>query len=501
MPGEAETSSRIFISYRREDSSGHVLALLPSLRSHFGADRIFKDTDNIPPGADFLKFIKSELETCSVLLAIIGREWLTIQDPRLKRRRLDNPDDFLRVEVATALKNERIRVIPILIERAPMPAAQDLPSDLAELSFRNAVELSDGRWESDVRLLIEAIEHAVADSVAKPQAPTRPGLQDVQKRRAREIASQLANARQAFESGDFEGTLYACDKALLLDPQMPDVLALLDRARKALDEQKINAWLEDARRALGQGDIGKASDLIDQALAVDRDSKQALTIRGEMLELRRERERERDRARTVQAAIDRARASFEEGDFEAAVRNADDALADESGELEALSLKSKALAALDERRRQRDLKRRAQQTVSDARAKFAAGQHQDALALLREFSPEQELVSAGASRARGRIRSDRGRRLPRRKHVAKSFAGRRSRHSALRRNRHWPRRRRAKTRNGRRRNVRRKNGRKRNDRKKSARKENGRKGSAAPRRRADGGRAAAQEGGRSTEAR
>ena len=61
-----------------------MLALLPSLRSHFGADRIFKDTDNIPPGADFLKFIKNELETCSVLLAIIGREWLTIQDPRLK---------------------------------------------------------------------------------------------------------------------------------------------------------------------------------------------------------------------------------------------------------------------------------------------------------------------------------------------------------------------------------------------------------------------------------
>ena len=297
MPGEAETSSRIFISYRREDSSGHVLALLPSLRSHFGADRIFKDTDNIPPGADFLKFIKSELESCSVLLAIIGREWLTIQDPRLQRRRLDNPDDFLRVEVATALKNERIRVIPILIERAPMPAAQDLPSDLSELAFRNAVELSDGRWESDVRLLIEAIEHAVAESVAKPQAPARPELMDLQKHRTREIASQLANARQAFESGDFEGTLYACDKALLLDPQTPDVLDLMDRARKALDERKINAWLGDARRALGQGDIGKASDLIDQALSVDRDSKQALTIRGEMLELRAQ---EDERRRTSQ---------------------------------------------------------------------------------------------------------------------------------------------------------------------------------------------------------
>ena len=390
---EPGASSRIFISYRREDSSGHVLALLPSLRSHFGADRIFKDTDNIPPGADFLKFIKNELESCSVLLAIIGREWLAIQDQRLKRRRLDNPDDFLRVEVSSALKNERIRVIPVLIERAPMPSAQDLPPDLADLAFRHAIELSDVRWESDVRLLIEAIEHAVVESAAKPEAPVRPGLMDLQKRRAREIASQLENARQAFESGDFEGTLWACDKALLLDPQTPEALDLLDRARKALDEKKISAWLEDARKALARGDIGTASDLIDQALAVDRDSKQALTIRDEMLELRRERERERDRARTVQAATDRARASVEEGDFESAVRHADDALATDSGDLNAQNLKAKALAALDERRKQRELKRRAQQTISDARSRFEAGAHQDALASLREFSPGHELVS------------------------------------------------------------------------------------------------------------
>ena len=120
-------SSRIFISYRREDSAGHVLALLPALRKHYGADRVFKDTDTIPPGVDFLKFIKRELATCSVMLAIIGRDWLTIQDSRLKQRRLDNPDDFLRTEVATALKNERIRVVPVLVERSTMPAPEDLP--------------------------------------------------------------------------------------------------------------------------------------------------------------------------------------------------------------------------------------------------------------------------------------------------------------------------------------------------------------------------------------
>ena len=112
-----------------------------------------------------------------------------------------------------------------------------------------------------------------------------------------------------------------------------------------------------------------------------------------MLELRRERERERDRARTVQAATDRARASVEEGDFESAVRHADDALATDSADLNAQNIKAKALAALDERRKQRELKRRAQQTISDARSRFESGAHQDALTSLREFSPGHELVS------------------------------------------------------------------------------------------------------------
>lgn len=158
--------SRVFVSYRREDSAGHVLALLPALRAHYGAKRVFKDTDDIPAGADFLKFIQHELASCSVFLAIIGREWLTIKDPRFNRRRLDNPDDFLRVEVATALKNERIRVIPVLVERATMPSAEDLPPDLVELAFRQAMELSDGRWESDVERLIQAIDDALASALS-----------------------------------------------------------------------------------------------------------------------------------------------------------------------------------------------------------------------------------------------------------------------------------------------------------------------------------------------
>ena len=392
----AEASSRIFISYRREDSSGHVLALLPALRQHFGADRIFKDTDNIPPGADFVKFIRRELETCSVMLAIIGREWLTIQDPRLKRSRLQNPDDFLRVEVSTALKNEHTRVIPVLVERSSMPAAEDLPPDLTELAYRNAVELSDGRWESDVRRLIEAIERA--NAAAAPAAPVdappaRPELVDLQKRRAREIAAQVTAAREAFAAGDLEGALWACERALLLDPQQPEAMEILDRARKAADEQKITAWLNEARQLLREGDTGGASDLIDQALAMDNASEAALTLRKEMLALRRERERERERARAVKTALERARSSLEDGDFEGAVRYADDALGLGADASEAQDIKTKAQAVLDERRRQRETKRRAQQAVTDARAKFAAGDEDGAVQLLREFTPPHEIIA------------------------------------------------------------------------------------------------------------
>ena len=350
---DPQASARIFISYRRDDSSGHVLALLPALRREFG-NRIFKDTDNIPPGEDFVKFIKQELESCSVLLAVIGKDWLTVQDPRLKIRRLDNPDDFLRVEVATALRSDRIRVIPVLIERTTMPAAMDLPPDLTALAQRNALELSDGRWESDVQLLIQAIQHACA-AAAAVEAPVQwPELQDVQKRRAREIASHLSNARQAFVAHDYEATLLACEKALLLDPQNVEALDLLDLARTTTEEARIETSLSQARQALDQGDIGSASDLIDQALAIEPNHEAALALRKRMLALRREWERGRDRARVAASAVERARTRLDEQNFESAVRHADDALTLEPQSVEAQAIRSRASESLERRSRRED---------------------------------------------------------------------------------------------------------------------------------------------------
>ena len=155
-------SRRIFISYRRDDTEGHVLALAPPLRARFGEDRIFKDTDSIHAGDDFVQAIQQELASCSVMLVVIGRSWLSIQEPHLRSRRLDNPKDLLRLEVASALEGKRVRVIPVLVGGATLPAPEDLPSNLRSLARLQKFTLRGDRWDADIEALIAEIEAADA---------------------------------------------------------------------------------------------------------------------------------------------------------------------------------------------------------------------------------------------------------------------------------------------------------------------------------------------------
>jgi hypothetical protein len=113
------------------------------------------DVAGIEPGRDFRKAIDECVATCSVLLAVIGQEWLELKDT-LGHRRLDDANDFVRVELASALRRD-IPVIPVLVRGAKMPHADQLPGDLKELAYRNAVELSHARWKSDVKVLIQAL--------------------------------------------------------------------------------------------------------------------------------------------------------------------------------------------------------------------------------------------------------------------------------------------------------------------------------------------------------
>lgn len=145
----------IFVNYRRHDSEGEAGRLFDYLTSQFSPDAVFMDVAAIEPGRDFRKAIDQSVATCSVLLAVIGQEWVDLKDSE-GRRRLDDVNDFVRIELASALRRD-IPVIPVLVRGAKMPRPEQLPHDLKELAFRNAVELTHSRWKTDLQVLIEAV--------------------------------------------------------------------------------------------------------------------------------------------------------------------------------------------------------------------------------------------------------------------------------------------------------------------------------------------------------
>ncbi len=149
MPG-------IFISYRRDDSIGHTGRLYDLLSQHFGRAHVFMDIDTIGPGENFAEVIEKTCDTCEVLLAVIGHSWESVTGQN-GIRRLDDPEDFVRLEIGHALE-KGLRVVPVLVDGAQMPDAKDLPPDLKNLALRNAWEINDKRFHHDVGQLVEALE-------------------------------------------------------------------------------------------------------------------------------------------------------------------------------------------------------------------------------------------------------------------------------------------------------------------------------------------------------
>jgi beta-lactam-binding protein with PASTA domain len=151
--------SGIFISYRRSDSAGHTGRLFDRLRATFGERRVFIDVCDIDAGSDFARTIERRIGACDVLLAIIGREWLDSRNAG-GGRRLEEAGDFVRQEIAAALRRSLV-VIPVLVEQAQMPAAAELPAELRELAGRNAFALRDERWDGDVEHLVSQIRKQI----------------------------------------------------------------------------------------------------------------------------------------------------------------------------------------------------------------------------------------------------------------------------------------------------------------------------------------------------
>jgi formylglycine-generating enzyme required for sulfatase activity len=200
-------TGKIFLNYRRADSKGYTFAIFTVLEQHFSKEQIFMDVDTLLPGVDFVQALEEAVEDCDVFLAVIGARWENIKDDQ-GRRRIDNPEDFVRIEVAHALKRG-IPVIPILVDGAQMPSSENLPDDLKGLSRRHAFIIGD-RLRSDVQHLINVLEktfeHQEAERIKQEKKEAK--RQELEKaeadRKAKEEAKQKAKVQAAADKKDKE---------------------------------------------------------------------------------------------------------------------------------------------------------------------------------------------------------------------------------------------------------------------------------------------------------
>jgi hypothetical protein len=154
--GAERMAGNIFINYRRDDDAGFTQALYSRLEQAFPSESPFMDVDNIAPGLDFVQVLNEEVARCDVVIAVIGKNWLAAADDTGERR-LDNPEDFVRIEIESALAQKK-RVIPVLVNDAKMPRSTELPESLKAFARCNAVRLTHERFRADTAGLIKSLD-------------------------------------------------------------------------------------------------------------------------------------------------------------------------------------------------------------------------------------------------------------------------------------------------------------------------------------------------------
>jgi hypothetical protein len=165
---------KIFINYRRDDAGGFAGRLSDSLAAYFGPDRVFRDVTGIDYGHDFEQVIDQKLAESGAVVALIGDKWSQVTNAQ-GQRRLDDPADYVIREISAALR-AGIPVVPVLIGNASMPRPGELPDSLRDLSRRNAITVTDERWDFDVNRLAKVLAIDVPGSVAQRKLDLMKGL-------------------------------------------------------------------------------------------------------------------------------------------------------------------------------------------------------------------------------------------------------------------------------------------------------------------------------------
>jgi tetratricopeptide (TPR) repeat protein len=251
---------RIFISYRRQETAWPAGRLYDVFVEHFSAEEVFKDVDNIEPGEHFVERITAAVESCDVLLALIGPRWLTMIDEK-GQRRLDDPEDYVRLEIETALtRTGTIRVIPILVDEAKMPHADELPPTLRPLVYRHAVEINPSKF--DTKGLISMVQKALAalkgsDTATRSAAPPSTARPDRSNQQVAgpDVEQLYDQALAALWTEQWDNAVDRLGQVLSHQPDYPEAAAKLE---SALRQQELASHYAQASAAADAGNWEQA---------------------------------------------------------------------------------------------------------------------------------------------------------------------------------------------------------------------------------------------------
>jgi tetratricopeptide (TPR) repeat protein len=331
-------TSKIFINYRRDDSIGTAGRLHDRLAQTFGRKNLFMDVDHIPAGVDFVNHLNSQVSGCDIFLVIIGPNWVNAQDDH-GRRRLDNSDDFVVVEIAAALARN-ICVIPVLVDGSPVPRADELPDAIKPLARRNAVEVRNTQFGRDAEALVDKIREALGGP--RPAARLWPSLASAATRlmglgRWRSVVASAAPLLvvgwMGYQVGVPTSSAWT-PRTERPDAAAPEKVKAADEARrKAEDAERqrqaaLRAEEERRAKAAAEADAKRKADELERqrqaTLRVEEERRAKAAAEAEAK--RKADEAERQRLAEADRLARQSRVEFSDGDYNRAIATASEAM-------------------------------------------------------------------------------------------------------------------------------------------------------------------------------
>jgi hypothetical protein len=230
-------SGGVFICYRREESAFAARVIYDRVAQRLGPENFHLDIDNIDVGVDWFNALTDRIGACDALVAIIGRNWISNVD-KDNRRKIDDTNDFVRIEIEAALKRD-IRVIPVLLDGAVMPKSAELPDSLKGLARRQGIEISSARFEADVEKLTAALGSILDERRRRDASDTEKARRAEEERRLKEAAETERAAREERERREGGEAARAKEARRLAEAESARRAEDERRAREAAEAERV----------------------------------------------------------------------------------------------------------------------------------------------------------------------------------------------------------------------------------------------------------------------